>query len=124
MSTGLISRNNHPWREDPAGPSLPIPAAQLRGSWSFSFAYYPGTGDALEQAERYRHPFLTAAGTAWQREDLRSHAGPELAGEDVVLTALQPTVARIVNMSGEPRTATFDGDTVDLRPWEIRTLKR
>ena len=28
-STGLMSRADNPWREDPAGPSVPIPAAQL-----------------------------------------------------------------------------------------------
>ena len=38
-STGLISRNDNRYREDPAGPSLPIPDAQMRGPWSFSFAY-------------------------------------------------------------------------------------
>ena len=121
-STGLISRNDHPWREDPAGPSLPIPAAQLRGPWSFSFAYYPSTEGALEQAERYRLPFMAAAGTA-TGSDLRTQAGPELTGEDVVLTALQPTLARVVNMSDEPRAATFDGEPHELRAWEIRTLK-
>ena len=121
-STGLISRNDHPWREDPAGPSLPIPAAQLRGPWSFSFAYYPSTEGALEQAERYRLPFMAAAGTA-TGSDLRTQAGPELTGEDVVLTALQPTLARVVNMSDEPRAATFNGEPHELRASEIRTLK-
>jgi hypothetical protein len=38
-STGLISRIHHPWREDPAGPALLIPAAQMRGPQSFAFAY-------------------------------------------------------------------------------------
>ena len=37
-STGLISRNDNRYREDPAGPSLPIPAAQMHGPWSFSLA--------------------------------------------------------------------------------------
>jgi mannosylglycerate hydrolase len=122
-STGLISRNDHPWREDPAGPSLPIPAAQLRGPCSFSFAYYPGNEGALEQAERYRHPFMTVPGSA-TGNGLRSQNGPELSGENVVLTALQPTLARVVNMSDATRTATFDGESHELRAWEIRTLKR
>src|SRR6185312_16760877 len=46
-STGLISRIHHPWREDPAGPALPIPAAQMRGLQSFSFAYHPSAETAL-----------------------------------------------------------------------------
>ena len=121
-STGLISRTQHPWREEPAGPALPIPAAQLRGSRSFSFAYLPGAEAILEQAERYRHPFLTAQGTA-PVGDLRSHAGPVLDGDpSVMLTAFQPGRARIVNESSDPQTVRFAGQQLDLRPWEIRTI--
>jgi mannosylglycerate hydrolase len=120
-STGLISRPDNRWREEPAGPALPIPAAQLRGPCSFSFAYLPDTERPLEQAEHYRHPFLTTRGSGRSGE-LREEAGPELRGDGVVLTALQPTLARIVNQSPTPQTATFGGTTVELRPWEIRTL--
>jgi alpha-mannosidase len=121
-STALISRAQNPWREEPAGPSLPIPAAQLRGRRSFSFAYHPGAEGMLEQAERYRHPFLMAQGTA-PAGDLRSHDGPVLAGDpSVVLTAFQPGHARIVNESPEPQTVSFAGQHLDLRPWEIRTI--
>jgi alpha-mannosidase len=121
-STGLISRTQHPWREDPAGPALPIPAAQLRGPRSFSFAYHPSAETILEQAERYRHPFLTAHGTG-QAGDLRSRTGPALESDSsVVLTALQPGRARIVNESPDPQTARFAGQQLELRPWEIRTI--
>ena len=121
-STGLISRTNHPWREDPAGPALPIPAAQLRGPHSFSFAYLPSDETLLEQAERYRHPFLTAPGTAEDR-DLRSRTGPVLeSGPSVVLTAYQPERARIVNESPDTQAVRFAGQQLELRPWEIRTV--
>jgi alpha-mannosidase len=121
-STALISRAQNPWREEPAGPSIPIPAAQLRGPRSFSFAYHPEAEGMLEQAERYRHPFLTAQGTA-PAGDLRSHAGPVLEGDpSVVLTAFQPERARIVNESPDPQPVSFGGQSLDLRPWEIRTL--
>ena len=40
-SFGLISRNANPYREDPAGPEVPVPAAQLLGPRSFRFALYP-----------------------------------------------------------------------------------
>ncbi len=122
-STGLISRNDNRYREDPAGPSLPIPAAQLRGPWSFTFAYLPSIEDVLENAERYRLPFLTAAGTS-PTADLGSTRGPELTGHGVVLTALQPTFARLVNESPFDVAATFEGERIELRPWEIHTLKR
>jgi hypothetical protein len=121
-STGLISRTQHPWREEPAGPSLPIPAAQLRGRRSFSFAYLLGAEAILEQAERYRHPFMTMQGTGLAG-DLRSHAGPVLDSDpSVVLTAFQPGRARIVNESSEPQSVRFAGQQLDLRPWEIRTI--
>jgi len=121
-STGLISRIHHPWREDPAGPALPIPAAQLRGPHSFSFAYLPSDEALLEQAERYRHPFLTAPGTA-EDKDLRSRTGPILeSGPSVVLTAYQPGRARIVNQGPDPQSVRFAGEQLELRPWEIRTV--
>jgi mannosylglycerate hydrolase len=121
-STGLISRIHHPWREDPAGPALPIPAAQLRGPHSFSFAYLPSDEALLDQAEHYRHPFLTAQGTA-EDGHLRSKAGPVLeSGPTVVLTAYQPGRARIVNEGPDPQAVRFAGQHLELRPWEIRTI--
>jgi mannosylglycerate hydrolase len=121
-STGLISRTNHPWREDPAGPALPIPAAQLRGPRSFSFAYLPGADAIVDQAERYRHPFLTAQGTA-EAGDLLTRRGPVLEGDpSVVLTAYEPGRARIVNESAERQTVRFAGQELELRPWEIRAI--
>jgi alpha-mannosidase len=122
-STGLISRTQHPWREDPAGPALPIPAAQMRGPHSFAFAYHPDAETALEHAERYRHPFLTARGTAAADAELRSQAGPALeGGPSVVLTAYLPGRARIVNESPDAQAIRIAGRQVELRPWEIRTI--
>jgi mannosylglycerate hydrolase len=68
-STGLISRNDNPFREDPAGPEVPVPAAQLVGPWRFGFALLPHAGTwekagVLAASEAYHHPFLTAPGTA------------------------------------------------------------
>ena len=121
-STGLISRTQHAWREDPAGPALPIPAAQLRGPRTFSFAYHPSVEAIVEQAERYRHPFLTRPGTA-QAAELGSHSGAVLEGDsNVVLTAFQPGRARIVNESADPHSVHFAGQRLDLRPWEIRSI--
>ena len=40
-STGLISRNDNPFREDPAGPEVPVPAAQMVGPWRFAFGAAP-----------------------------------------------------------------------------------
>jgi mannosylglycerate hydrolase len=121
-SIGYISLNGNPSREEPAGPEIPIPAAQLRGPRSFSFAYYPSADSIAERAEAYRHPFLTAPGTAHSTE-LRTHSGPALDGKpEVVLTALQPELARLVNESAELQKVRFAGEELELRPWEIRTI--
>jgi alpha-mannosidase len=121
-STGLISRADNPWREENAGPEIPIPNAQMRGPWSFSFGYLPDPDGAHEHAEAYRHPFLTEPGRAGGGE-LREHAGPALdAHSSVVLTALDRKRARIVNESAEQQVATFAEQRLELRPWEIRTV--
>ena len=99
-STGLISRNDNPFREDPAGPEVPVPGAQLLGPWQFGFALLPHAGSweragVLEASEAYHHPFLTVAGTSTRGNAEISDDGPRpgfglrLAGEGVVLSALR-----------------------------------
>ncbi len=66
-SFGLISRNDNPYREDPAGPQVPVEDGQRVGPCRFRFALLPHGGewsaaDVLPAAERYRHPFLVARG--------------------------------------------------------------
>ena len=129
-STGWISRNTNPHREEPAGPELPIPDAQMRGRHSFSFAIYPHGGvrpgpDVLEQAERYRLPFLTAEG-AGDTVELAEAEGIVLEGAGIVLTALRHTgdglEARVANETAEPAAAQLGEEQFELRPWEIRTV--
>ena len=94
-STGLISRNDNPFREDPAGPEVPVPDAQLVGPWTFSFAVLPhagswGEADALAAAEAFRLPFVTAPGRS---DDGAGRVTPvpglSLEGDGVVLSALR-----------------------------------
>jgi hypothetical protein len=97
----------------------------MRGHHSFSFAIYPHEGvepgpDVLEQSERYRLPFLTAEG-AGEPGGLAQAEGLTLDGEGVVLTALRPNEVRVANETSEPRTVQLGGETLELRPWEIRT---
>jgi mannosylglycerate hydrolase len=129
-STGLISRNTNRFREDPAGPELEIPAAQMHGRHSFSFAIHAYTGerpgpDVLVQAERFRLPFLTVDSSG-DATELTESNGLELEGEGVVLTALRrrdgALEARVVNETPEPTTARLGGAEAELRPWEITTL--
>jgi alpha-mannosidase len=120
-SIGLISRAANRWRVENAGPELPIPAAQMHGPHSFSFAWCPDPERALEHAERYRYPLLTIPGAGG---DVRERSGPELKG--AVLTSLRrrndALEARIVNETSEPTTARLGDVSVELRPWEIRTI--
>jgi hypothetical protein len=121
-STGLISRTDHPWREEPAGPRLPIPAAQLHGPRTFSFAYLPRSDAVHEHAEQYRYRFLTAGGKG-EAGELRAYAGPALESDTrVVLTSLQPGRARLVNESSDAQAVVFAGHRVELSPWEIRNV--
>ena len=120
-STGLISRSDNRYREDPAGPELPIPAAQLRGPWSFSFAWCLEGADPLELLDAYRLPFLVGRGRGG---DSRSEAGPELRGAS--LSSLRRREgrldARVVNLGDEASDCSFGSARVALRPWQIATL--
>jgi alpha-mannosidase len=130
-SIGVLSRPDNPYREVNAGPEVALPAAQLLGPWSIGFALYPHSGSwleagVLEQMERYQHPFLTALGTG-ERTPVPEAAGLELSGDGVMLTALRQRgaglEARIVNETPEPRAASLGGKSIELRPWEIRTVQ-
>ena len=93
-STGLISRNDNPYREDPAGGEFPIPDAQMLGDWSIGFAIAPHAGswralDAVAWADRYAHPAMTQSGGADRSTALGSSAGLRLDGEGVVLSAVR-----------------------------------
>jgi 2-O-(6-phospho-alpha-D-mannosyl)-D-glycerate hydrolase len=119
-STGLISRDDNRYREEPAGPSLPIPAAQMRGPQSFSFAYLPSIDDVLENAEAFRLPFLTAPGRNGSTE-LTGNAGPSIEGHGVVMTSLRPGRVRLVNESPFVVDASFAGRKHRFDPWQIQT---
>jgi alpha-mannosidase len=92
-STGLISRNVNRWREDPAGPEVAVPGAQLSGWRSSRFALYPHQGswleaDVLGAAERYHHPFVTVAGHAAGAADAEAK-GLFIDGRGIVLSSLR-----------------------------------
>jgi mannosylglycerate hydrolase len=96
-SFGLISRNDNPAREDPAGPERPTPKGQCRGPWSVSFALYPHAADwhsagVPTEAERFRHPLLVAMGRAVGGDAVAAPPeaeGLRLTGTDMSLTSLR-----------------------------------
>lgn len=113
-ATGLISRSANPYREDPAGPEIAIPAGHCRGPWRIGFALYPYEGSWVEagvlaQMERYQHPFLTARGAGGG--DAGSATGLEVSGDGVVLSSFRRRddwlELRLVCQQPESRTATI-----------------
>ena len=95
-STGLISRNDNPFREDPAGPEVPVPGAQLVGPWEFRFALLPHAGSWSDAeagvwaaAAAYQQPFEVVAGRAPVDARARETPGLRIDGDGVVLSALR-----------------------------------
>lgn len=142
-SIGLISRSDHPYRDDPAGPEVPIPDAQCRGDWSVGFALYPHAGswneaDVAAQAERYAHGLLAVPGRAVDAADAAVE-GLRVEGEGVVLSSLrrrddwlelrlvceapEATVARVSGGFVEARAADLLGRPGEPLPLEGGTLE-
>jgi len=133
-STGLISRNDNPYRQDPAGPEMPIPNAQMRGRREMTFALLPHAGDwsdgrVPEAAERYRHELLAAAGAAPpdQAWPPPGAGDPTLAldGRDVVLSSLRRRAdgwieIRVVNLADRAVSAALRGAITDARSTTLR----
>ncbi|MGZ8481777.1 MAG: glycoside hydrolase family 38 N-terminal domain-containing protein [Candidatus Limnocylindria bacterium] len=132
-STGLISRNDNPYRQDPAGPQMAIPNAQMRGRWEMSFALYPHAGSwtdgVVEAAERYRHDLLAAPGSgaspgAWPPAGAGDPA-LELVGSNVAISSLRRRAdgwleLRVVNLGDGPVHAQLRGEVLEAREATLR----
>ena len=136
-SFGLISRNANPFREDPAGPEVSIPDAQLLGGRTFRFALYPHAGgweaaDTVRIAELYQQPFVVVRGTGAASDDESIvGAGLRVDGLGIVLSGLRRRgdwlELRLVNESGSARRAVIHGPfdaarEVDLLGRDLRAL--
>jgi alpha-mannosidase len=97
-ATGLISRDAHPYRDEPAGPVIEAPTGQAQGRREIRLAILPLAPDTpnaaiLAAAETFRNPLVVGAGTApaepagLLREG--SSEGLSLDGDAVVLSALR-----------------------------------
>ncbi len=115
-STGLMSRNVHPYREEPAGGQFPTPLAQMIGTTTVSLAVLPHAGDWADDdlvgaAERFLHPLHVVPGLAAPRGALGSHRGVTVEGAR--LTSLRrrgdALEARVVAQTPEPTTAVLHG---------------
>lgn len=128
-SVGHLSRDRNAYRDQPAGPQLPTPAAQCRGERAVGFAIMPygdGPGpDVLRAAEEFRHDLLTAAGDGPADAPAPpSREGVAITGDGVVMTSLRARdgwiEARLTAQRDDPVTAVLRGAfseavRVDLR---------
>ena len=93
-AVGFLSRNVHPYRDDPAGPQLETPAAQCLGPAEVSLAVMPHAGswldaDLVGDAERYRHPMVHRSGTGDTDVRPRQVEGLSVQGAGVAMTSLR-----------------------------------
>jgi alpha-mannosidase len=132
-STGLISRNDNPYREDPAGPEVPVPGAQLLGEWRFGFALLPHAGswrdaDALRALDRFRLPAVTAFGRGPTDAPAETTPGLRIDGDGVVLSALRRSddelELRLVAETREATTATIELPAPITRARDVDLLGR
>jgi alpha-mannosidase len=101
---GMLSRNVHPYRDEPAGPQLETPTAQVLGPAEVSLAVMPHEGtwhdaDLVAAAERYRHPLVHRPGTCVDtgpEGHLQTHPveglsaeGLSIEGRGVAMTSLR-----------------------------------
>jgi mannosylglycerate hydrolase len=124
--TGLMSRNVHPYRDEPAGSELPTPQAQMVGTTTVALAVLPHAGDwcaadLVGAAERFRHPLHATPGTGEPGAALTEQAGLRVTG--AALTSLrrrgEAMELRVVAQSPVPTEAVVQGSfaaatTVDL----------
>ncbi|MEA2608943.1 MAG: 2-O-(6-phospho-alpha-D-mannosyl)-D-glycerate hydrolase, partial [Chloroflexota bacterium] len=119
-SFGLISRNANPYREDPAGPEVPVPDGQMLGATRFGFAIFPHAGGwseagVLAAAERYQHPLLAVRGASRETStNAKSAIGLIVEGSGVVLSSLRRRSdwleLRLVAEHATPTEAMVRGD--------------
>jgi alpha-mannosidase len=128
-AVGQISRNAHPYREEPAGPEVATPAAQCLGPWSVGLAVLPHAGPwhadgVMEQAERYQHELLAAPGTGPEPgAALPEAAGLAVEGDGVALSALRRRgewlELRLACQHPDPVTATVGGGLLAAREADL-----
>ncbi|NES31647.1 alpha-mannosidase [Micromonospora terminaliae] len=121
-SIGMLSRNRHALRDEPAGPQLPTPEAQCRGLRTVELAVLPYRGawheaGVVAAAEAYRHELLAFPGTADPATALPAPAaGLSVDGPGVALTSVRDragrTEVRVVAQTPVDTTAVLGGAAV------------
>jgi mannosylglycerate hydrolase len=128
-AVGQISRDVHPYREEPAGPQTPTPGAQCLGPVVTDLAVLPHPGawhsdGVLTHMECFRHDLLAAAGSGGPGP-IRGLEGGGLSidGEGVVLSSLRRRgdwlELRLACQHPGPVAATIAGGVVAARAADL-----
>ena len=126
-AVGQISRNDNRFREEPAGPELAIPGAQVLAEVTTTLALYPHAGswaeaDVVGAAERYHHPLLAVPATG-PADALRIGEGLTVEGRGVQLCSLRRRDGwlelRLVAEHPEPTYATVHGGVAEARSCDL-----
>ncbi|MFI5606552.1 hypothetical protein [Amycolatopsis sp. NPDC051903] len=125
-TSGRLSRNVHPYREEPAGPQIPTPLAQRIGTTTVQFAVVPHAGDwraggLLEAAERYRHGLHATLGAGPLDAPAAARFG--LAVDGAVLTSVRRREGeleiRLVAQTPDATTAVVRGSFTSARRTDL-----
>lgn len=119
-AVGWMSVNVHPWRDEPAGPELPVPGAQYLGrEVRARLAVLPSSGgwsaaDAPRLAEDFGSAAIVQRGRGRAGGALPPAVeGVSVSGAGVMVTSVRPSgggaEVRLVAMSDEPATAVVRG---------------
>jgi len=133
-ATGWLSRRRLPLRPDPAGPAIALEGAQVQGRrrWRYGVLVHAGDWERaglLQRAAAFLDPLEAVAGantgtTGTGRRPSEGRAF-RVAGAEVsaVLRSGADVLVRVFNAASQPATATVGEEHVDLRPWEIATVR-
>lgn len=116
---GYLSRNVHPYRDEPAGPNLPTPLGQSLGPVRTRLAVLPHDGDWAaarlpELAETFRlDPVIRIGSAAAAAPLIDAVAGLSISGVGVTLSAVlvgpdDSIEVRVFAQTADPVTATID----------------
>jgi mannosylglycerate hydrolase len=127
-----LSRNVHPWRDEPAGPQLATPQAQVLGPAEVSIAVLPHAdgwedADLVAAAERFRHDAVVRWGTGDKNLSGVAHEGLSVTGHGVAMTSLrrrgERLELRVVAQTSAPSEAVVGSSRVGVdRAWECDLL--
>jgi len=117
-AVGQLSRSVHPYRDEPAGPEIPTPAAQCLGATTTTVAVLPHAGSwsqarVLTAAEQFRYDLHAVPGLAAPGLPLTEAEGFAVSGAGVVMSSLRRREdwleLRLVAQHDAPTVASVEG---------------